>query len=85
MRIPIIATAIVLAAGPCLAQTSLYPPRRAEQDLQDLSSLMVQRQQDALRQQQQTFEAGQRQFEIERQKAIPIMPNDPTYLGTMFR
>ncbi len=73
------------AAAPALAQTSLQPRRPAEQDLQDLNRLMVERQQEALRQQQQSFDAMQRQLEADRQRAVPTLPSDPDYRGTMFR
>ena len=87
MRSPAIAAfmALLAAAGPALAQTSLQPRRPAEQDLQELNRLMVQRQEEALRQQQQSFDAMQRQLVSDRQKAAPVLPGDPDYRGTMFR
>ena len=84
MRMLILAAALALAA-PALAQTSLQPRRPAEQDRQDLNRLMVERQQEALRQQQQSFDAMQRQLETDRQRAVPTLPSDPDYRGTMFR
>jgi Spy/CpxP family protein refolding chaperone len=88
MRIVILAAALVaafVAAAPALAQTSLQPRRPAEQDLQELNRLMVQRQEEALRQQQQSFDAMQRQLESDRQRAVPVLPGDPDYRGTLFR
>ena len=84
MRMLILAAALA-AAAPALAQTSLQPRRPAEQDLQELNRLMVQRQEEALRQQQQSFDAMQRQLEGDRQRAVPLLPGDPDYRGTMFR
>ena len=84
MRMLILAAA-VLAAAPALGQTSLTPRRPAEQDLQEMNRLMIQRQEDALRQQQQSFDATQRQLDGDRQRAVPILPSDPDYRGTMFR
>jgi hypothetical protein len=84
MRMLILAAA-VLAAASALAQTSLTPRRPAEQDLQEMNRLMIQRQEEALRQQQQSFDATQRQLEGDRQRAAPILPGDPDYRGTMFR
>jgi hypothetical protein len=85
-----VATGLALAAAlssaaPALAQTSLTRPRAAEQDLQDLNAQALQRQQDALRQQQQSFERTQRELETERQNRIPVLPGDPDYRGTLFR
>jgi hypothetical protein len=77
--------AALLGAAPALAQTSLTRPRPVEQDLQDLNALTVQRQQDALRGQQQSFEETQRQLERARNSAIPVLPGDPDYRGTLFR
>ena len=84
MRMPIL-VAVLAFAAPALAQTSLTSRRPAEQDLQDLNRLMVERQQEALRQQQQSFDAMQRQLEGDRQRAVPTLPSDPGYRGTMFR
>ena len=84
MRMLILAAALMLAA-PVSAQTSLQPRRPAEQDLQELNRLMVERQQDALRQQQQSFDATQRQLESDRQRRAPLLPGDPDYRGSMFR
>jgi hypothetical protein len=85
----LLATVAVVAslagAAPALAQTSLTPPRPAERNLQEMNSLMTQRAQDALRQQQHSFDSNQKGFESERQKAIPVLPSDPSYRGTMFR
>jgi Tfp pilus assembly pilus retraction ATPase PilT len=60
MRLVAIATVAASLAGvaQALAQTSLTPPRPAERDLQEMNSLMTQRAQDALRQQQQSFDAN---------------------------
>jgi hypothetical protein len=84
-----LAVAVLLATlaglGPAPAQTSLTPRRPAEQDLQDLNRLTVERAQDALRQQQQSFDATQKGLENERQRAVPILPSDRDYRGTMFR
>jgi hypothetical protein len=87
MRLVAIAAVVASLAGvaQALAQTSLSPPRPAERDLQEMNSLMTQRAQDALRQQQQSFDSNQKGFEGERQKAIPVLPSDPSYRGTMFR
>ena len=84
MRMPIL-VAVLAFAAPALAQTSLQPRRPAEQDLQELNRVMVQRQEEALRQQQQSFDAMQRQLETDRQRAAPLLPGDPDYRGTMFR
>jgi hemolysin activation/secretion protein len=84
MRMLILAAAVV-AAAPALAQTSPTPRRPAEQDLQELNRLMVQRQEEALRQQQQSFDSMQRQLETDRQRSAPLLPGDPDYRGTMFR
>ncbi|HEX8665251.1 MAG TPA: hypothetical protein VF744_14615 [Beijerinckiaceae bacterium] len=84
MRMPIL-VAVLAFAAPAFAQTSLTPRRPAEQDLQELNRLMVQRQEEALRQQQQSFDAMQRQLEADRQRAVPTLPSDPDYRGTMFR
>ena len=67
MRILIAAILAAAVAVPAVAQTSLQPRRPAEQDLQDLNGLMVRRQEEALRQQQQSFDAMQRQLESDRQ------------------
>ena len=88
MRLVAIAAVAASLAGvaQAVAQTSLSPPRPAERDLQEMNSLMTQRAQDALRQQQQqSFDSNQKGFEGERQKAIPVLPSDPSYRGTMFR
>jgi hypothetical protein len=45
----------------------------------------VERQLDALRQQQQSFEQNQRRLESDRNSAIPILPSDPDYRGSLFR
>jgi hypothetical protein len=80
---------LALAAAVCteaaVAQTSLTRPRPAEQELQDLNALTVQRQQDALREQQQAFDRSQRELEADRIRSIPILPSDREYGGTMFR
>jgi hypothetical protein len=87
MRIAIglAALAALISAAPVLAQTSLTRPRSADQELQDLNALTLQRQQDAVRQQQRAFDQTQRELEAERQGAIPILPSDPDYRGSMFR
>jgi hypothetical protein len=80
-----LALVALTGTGSAVAQTSLTRPRPAEQELQDLNALTVQRQQDALRQQQQSFDRNQRVLEAERNRSIPILPSDPDYRGTMFR
>ena len=85
--IPIL-IALFLAAvstAAATAQTSLTRPRPAEQDLQDLNALTVQRQQDALREQQQAFDRSQRELEADRNRSIPILPGGRDYGGTMLR
>jgi hypothetical protein len=77
--------AAVTSTAAAVAQTSLTRPRPAKQDLQDLNALTVQRQQDALREQQQAFDRSQRELEADRNRSIPILPSDRDYGGTMFR
>ena len=64
MRMAILAAAFLALAAPALAQTSLVPRRPAEQDLQEMNRLMIQRQEEGLRQQQQSFDATQRQLHV---------------------
>ena len=84
MRVLTAAAILALLGGSATAQTSLTPPRASEQDFKDLNASILQRQQEALRQQQQAFDGFHRQFSAEREKSAPILPSDPNYLGTMF-
>jgi hypothetical protein len=73
-----------ILAAPAVAQTALVAPRAPAPDLQDdLSRMLVQRQRDVDRQQQQSFDSMQRQLEADRKGSLPILPTDPDYRGSL--
>ena len=74
----------VSAAAPALGQIALPQSPTARPDPQDdLNRLLVQRQHGLAREQQQSFEATRRQTEADRTNALPILPTDPAYRGSL--